>query len=261
MIEAIEQVAGGAQPAGDRALDQTSQAAVGGRLTGEEQHAACFDAAPRPSDGLDGRRESNVKTAAQRFGDLVEPVDHDNFTARVPAGAIEDHTGDVEGPAVATNHLFQPCGSERSLVVGEVCKGIGDGSGVCQATAELPFDDPRRWRAVTRQAGGIPSHATVNHVHVGVESVRCGTDSCRRNEFNEGLVVRRVDDLRTELDGCAGGHPLGTDTPTDAVACFENGDAQASSRKGLGTSKPRCTGADDRYVRRVHGTQYREPAR
>ena len=32
-------MAGGAQPAGDRALDQTSQAAVGGRLTGEEQHA------------------------------------------------------------------------------------------------------------------------------------------------------------------------------------------------------------------------------
>ena len=224
------------------------------------QHAACFDAAPRPSDGLDGRRESNVKTAAQRFGDLVEPVDHDNFTARVPAGAIEGDTGDVKGPAVAANHLFQPCGSECSLVVGEVSKGVGD-SARCPVTTELPFDDPRRWRSIPRQAGGVPPYAIVNHIHVGVESVGCGTDPCLRDELKQALVVCRVDDLRAELDDFAGRHSHSTNTSTDAVACFENGDAQACARKGLGASEPGCAGPDDRHVRRVHGTQHRDRAR
>jgi hypothetical protein len=101
----------------------------------------------------------------------------------------------------------------------------------------------------------------VDDIHIGVECVGCGADSCLRNEFKQGLIERRVNDLRAELDDLAGGNSLSTYAPTDPVACFKHCNVQAGERQGLGASESGCTSPEDRHVYRVHGIQSRDRAR
>jgi hypothetical protein len=197
---------------------------------------------------------------AKRLGDLVESVDHGNLIARVSAVAIDHDTGDVESSAVAANHLFQPCGSEYSVVVGKVSEGVSDSSGVCKVSAKLPFDDPRRRRAVPRQAG-VLRHSIVDDIHIGNRMRRVGADSCLRNDFKQGLVERRMDDLRAELNDLASGHSKGANAPTTRLRASKHHNAQAGQRQGLGATESGCTSSKDRHVYRVHGRQSRDRAR